>query len=944
MTLFTRTLIFAASCLASQILLAGDPQLLDDGWLFHLGELESPQAALSVDSFDGERIHMPHDWAAGGEFDTEKHGGTGKLPWQGVGWYRYELELDASDAGKRVYLDFDGAMAFPVIYLNGEEVGSWDYGYTPFRIDISDAAKFGESNVLAVKLDTRKWSSRWYPGAGLYRDVFLSIENPVHLAHWGLSVSTDGDELLGLPAKTAMLGIEIENHSDTDQSLTIEASILSPDGKTLASQTLSSNALSGATTHREVSLEVETPRLWDVDDPALHTAVVKIMDAEGTVLDQKEERFGFRTFAFTADDGFHLNGRRVQLYGVNLHSDLGPIGMAYNSTAMRRQLEIMMEMGVNAIRASHNPPAKDFLRLCDELGLVVWDEVFDKWAWTAGRDDFDPPLPGFAFRQIENTMRRDRNHPSVVVWSFGNEVGGGDEGEGVTPARAAMMAGFMRNVDDTRPIGMACHIPSLVDGENFASMDLAGWNYARRYARYREVWPEKPIIYSESASAVSTRGYYDPEFPSRPADYGDGYKISSYDLNAAFWSDVVDVEFDLMEKDSYVAGEFVWTGFDYIGEPTPHDAESRSSYFGIVDLCGFPKDRFYLYRSHWRDDVNTVHILPHWNWEGREGQNVPVFVYTNGDSAELFLNGKSLGKRVKGNRPERSPNLALEGKAFASSGAEASKAIDSDLNTAWTASPEDETPSWTIELPSKSAVRTIQLETSQKEHLFAYHIQASTDGENWQTIVEKAASQLDPWQGTQRILHHLDAQAKWLRLTFHERTGDAIPGLADFRVYDQPTTNDYYDITYDYRLRWDQVSYQPGTLKAVAYKDGKRIGVAKVETTGKPVALRLSADRKQLQADGKDLAFVTVEAVDAKGRVCPLADNLVTIEVSGAGAFEASGNGDPHSFVSFSSPTRELFYGKALAIVRPEKGESGKITVSASSDGLATATLDLTTR
>ncbi|EDY84635.1 Glycosyl hydrolases family 2, immunoglobulin-like beta-sandwich domain [Verrucomicrobiia bacterium DG1235] len=919
------------------------PQVLTDGWLFHLGDLPTPDDTLDSATFSGTPVQVPHDWAAAGPFDPDAHGGTGKLPWQGIGWYRAELDIPATAAGQRVYLDFDGAMAFPTIYLNGQEVGSWDYGYTPFRIDLTEHAKPGQANILAVKLDTRKWSSRWYPGAGLYRKVTLSFENPIHIANWGLGVTTDGDELLGLPPENATLSLAIENHTEANSPISIEASLLDPDGDTVATKTLETETTPGATSQRELSFHVSTPYLWDVNSPKRYTAQVRLLDSDGKLLDTQSTRFGFRTFAFTADDGFHLNGRRIQLNGVNLHSDLGPLGMAFNRYAQKRQLEIMMEMGVNAIRASHNPPAEELLELCDELGLVVWDEVFDKWAWTAGRDDLTPPLAPFAYRHIRNTLLRDRNHPSVVVWSIGNEVGGGDEQEGITPERVAMMAGLARSIDAHRPITTAGHIPRLVDGKNFATLDLMGWNYARRYARYRSVWPEKAIIYSESASAVSTRGYYDPELPTRTADYGPSYEISSYDLNAAFWSDVADQEFEYMENDSYVAGEFVWTGFDYIGEPTPHDADSRSSYFGIVDLCGFLKDRFFLYRAHWRENVNTIHILPHWNWEGREGKNVPVFVYTNGDSAELFLNGKSLGKRSKGDRPTHPENLALEATASASSGQNPSAALDDNLDSAWTADSSDATPSWTLDLGKSSPIRHLQLDTNNKEHLFAYTIEASTNGKNWTTIVQKPTTELMPWQGTQRILHPVDIQARYLRLTFTEKTGDARPGLKDFRVFSKPTTNDYYDVTYDYRLRWNQVAYQPGVLNAVAYKDGAVIGESIVETTGDPIAIRLTPERKQVAADGQDLVYVTAEAIDAQGRPCPLADHDITFTVEGAGTFQATGNGDQRSFVSFSSPTRKLFYGKAQLIARPKNGSGGTITITAKANGLKTATAKVTT-
>jgi beta-galactosidase len=346
---------------------------------------------------------------------------------------------------------------------------------------------------------------------------------------------------------------------------------------------------------------------------------------EKRIVDTETNPLGIRTFQFTANDGFHLNGRRVQLYGVCLHHDQGPLGAAFYPRAMERQLEIMRDMGVNAVRTSHNPPAPELLDLCDRMGFVVWDEAFDKWDTTADRVRGQPPLLEYCARQISSLALRDRNHPSVVVWSIGNEIGGGGR-DGVTPERVKVLSDIFRKVDPTRPVGMACHIPGMAEQPNFDALDLTGWNYARRYAIYRQRYPDKPILYTESASALSTRGFYELPFPTRKTEYSRQFQVDSYDLNAAEWSDIADAEFKLMKDDAFVAGEFVWTGFDYLGEPTPFSREAKNSYFGIVDLCGIPKDRFYLYRSYWRPDTTTIHILPHWNWPDRVGQNVPVFV------------------------------------------------------------------------------------------------------------------------------------------------------------------------------------------------------------------------------------------------------------------------------------------------------------------------------
>jgi beta-galactosidase len=442
----------------------------------------------------------------------------------------------------------------------------------------------------------------------------------------------------------------------------LEITLLDPQGKEAArARTVLSVSATNSNT-AITTLFLAHPRLWGISTPDLYTARTRVL-VKGTVVDDSSTAFGVRSFEFTPNDGFHLNGRRVQLHGVCLHSDLGPLGMAFNTRAMERELQIMRDMGVNALRTSHNPPAPEVLDLCDRMGIVVWDEAFDKWDGTATL----PPgvsISEHGKKQYTNFVRRDRNHPCVVVWSVGNEIW---ELEGLKyPDSAGLlktMAGFIKALDTTRPVGLAQCVPESAKSDLQSALDVAGWNYARRYAPTRERWPRLPIIYTESASAYSTRGYFDDfSEPSKKDDYPMTARISSYDHNSAYYSDPADVEFALMEKDRFVAGEFVWTGFDYIGEPVPFtadgwghfdkrklakDEESRISLFGIVDLVGIPKDRYYLYQSHWAPEKKMAHILPHWNWPGRIGTNVPVYVYTTGDSAELFLNGKSLGKRFK---------------------------------------------------------------------------------------------------------------------------------------------------------------------------------------------------------------------------------------------------------------------------------------------------------
>ncbi len=566
--------------------------ILHDGWEF------------SRDQKEWKSVRVPHDWAIAGPFDPALDGGTAKLPWRGVGWYRRTLELPQEAAGRFVALRFGGVMANPEVFLNGEKVGGWDYGYMSFEVDISAKLKFGEKNELLVKVDTTKHKSRWYPGAGIYRDVVLAVEDYEDRVIWG--------------------SVRITTSDITPEKANVRVTYLTP---------VSSNEIVN-------EFVVERPVLWDVTNPKLYE----------TKICGKTYKYGIRTAEFTADDGFHLNGRRVQLKGVNLHSDLGPLGMAFDKGAMRRQLLVMKEMGVNALRTSHNAPDPAVLDLCDELGIVVWDECFDKWDGTAGLADGEAPEE-MVTRNLKQFVRRDRNHPCVVCWSIGNEIPPQSEKypNGVNAERCALFRKAVLSEDDTRQVGIGCcHTESAGRGD-YAAMDLTGWNYDERYMPMREKYPKKPIVYSESASAFSTGGYFPTVPTANPTNYNweTVVEIDSYDRCAARWSDIPDQEFARMERDRFVAGEFVWTGIDYLGEPTPGYKLCRSSFFGICDLCAMPKDRYWLYRSLWNDRKDTVHLLPHWNWDGREGEKVTVVCYTSGDEAELFVNGESAGRRKK---------------------------------------------------------------------------------------------------------------------------------------------------------------------------------------------------------------------------------------------------------------------------------------------------------
>ncbi len=777
-------------------------------WKFAKGALPGAEAADFNDTA-WQRVRLPHDWAISGPYEPQGDAHTGKLPWRGEGWYRKSFILPATDVGKRVYLDFDGVMAMPAVYVNGHLAGGWDYGYVSFRVDATPFVKPGQPNLVAVHVDTRQHQSRWYPGAGIYRKVQLVVNEPVHVAQWGTYVTTPQ-----VTAESATIRVEttLENHTTAGVEPEVETTVLDPKGKEVTRLRVSCAVPANGSQPGVATITIGKPQLWDLITPRLYTVVTRVRVA-GSLVDATETPFGIRTFEFTANDGFHLNGRRVQMKGVCLHSDLGPLGMAFNHRAMERELQIMQDMGVNAVRTSHNPPAPELLDLCDRMGMVVWDEAFDKWDGTATLPK-GVSIPDHGRKQYTHFVHRDRNHPCVVVWSVGNEIW---DLEGLkypdSPGLLKTMAGFVKALDPTRPVGLAHCVPESAKSQLPAALDVTGWNYARRYANSRERWPNLPIIYSESASAYSTRGYYDDfPMPAKKDDYPSTARISSYDHNSAYYSDPADVEFALMEQDRFVAGEFVWTGFDYIGEPVPYIAEgwgsftkrkltkpeeSRVSSFGIVDLVGIPKDRFYLYRSHWAPEKQTIHILPHWNWPERVGKNVPVYVYTGGDSAELFLNGKSLGRRTKNRKAEV--------------------------------------------------------------------------------------------------------------------------------VRDR------------YALRWLDVPYQPGELKAVAYQNGRQIGSALVRTAGEPASLRLAPDRKRLAADGDDLSYLLVEAVDKDGNLCPLAMNDVQFKVEGPATLAGVGNGDHHYPAEFVADHVTLFYGKAMLILRAAEGGGGAIKVSATSGGLKPA-------
>jgi len=645
-------------------------------WKFSKGDHAAAMDPAYDDS-DWESVDLPHDWAISGPFAPLKSpGNTGKLPWRGEGWYRKSFDLPADAEGKRLQFLFDGVMANPQVYLNGEKVGSWRYGYNSFWIDATEAAHFGGPNVLTIHADTREHGSRWYPGAGIYRKLGMRLVDPVHIPVWGVYITTPELESRKAVVRTK---VELANNSGLAGDVLLGIELKDPSGNQVAFLERKLTLEEGMQIEESMEFSIDQPYIWDIDHPYLYTCVAELKRGK-QLIQRTNTPFGIRTFKWTANDGFHLNGRRVQLYGVNMHHDHGPLGAAFFPRAMERQLEIMKDMGVNALRTSHNACAPEVLELCDRMGIIVFNELFDKYGTTAGVDCSTAEyVDNYAEAEVANFVRRDRNHPSVFIWSIGNEIpdlltDSDDRAE----EHVAHMVSYFRKHDDTRPTTMGCHIPSVSrEGKKILdALETSGWNYGRRYISTREAYPDMPIIYSESASAFGTRGAYKLPLPTAKNDWTDDGEISAYMLTAAHWSDIPEIEFEYMRIDTFIAGEFVWTGFDYLGEPTPvtvvtdswalgrflptkEGYDARSSYFGIVDLAGLPKDSYYNYRSLWNQKEHTVHLSPHWNWEGYEGDPVPVVVYTDGDEAELFLNGESLGRRTKTDPDQAKTSLAM---------------------------------------------------------------------------------------------------------------------------------------------------------------------------------------------------------------------------------------------------------------------------------------------
>ena len=637
-------------------------RLLEKGWRF-TREDQSQFSSPTFNDSKWSRVVVPHDWAIYGpfSFDNDKQhlaiaqdgqkeamehaGRTGGLPFVGTGWYRRSLEIPSDLGDRRVFLRFDGAMSHARVYVNGKEVGYWPYGYNTFAFDITSFVRPGEANTLAVRLENKHESSRWYPGAGLYRNVHLTFTSPVYVPLWGTQIQTPTVEASRayVDVRTRIAGTS----TLSGRPLQVKTKILSPEGKVVAQR---EEEIQSAGTERlyHTGFDVERPQLWDIDQPHLYKYVIELSDG-GHLLDRDTTTFGIRSIQLKAGDGFYLNGRKLKFQGACLHHDLGPLGAAVNEAAMRRQIRTMQDMGVNAIRTSHNMPAPEFVRLCDEMGMPVMAESFDSWAQAKVPNGYNLDFNEWHERDLTNLLHQFRNSPSVIMWSIGNEV---PEQPSFDGAKLAFrLQEICHREDPTRPVTNGMDNPLGVLKSGMATtLDIPGFNYRPfLYDSAHKVLPQGFLLGSETCSTVSSRGVYKfPVVRKSMAKYPD-HQSSGYDVEHCGWSNLPEDDFIRQEDHDWSMGEFIWTGIDYLGEPTPYysDWPSHSSLFGAVDLAGLPKDRFYLYRSHWKKDAETLHVLPHWTWPGREGEVTPIFVYTNYPEAELFINGKSQGRQRK---------------------------------------------------------------------------------------------------------------------------------------------------------------------------------------------------------------------------------------------------------------------------------------------------------
>ncbi len=627
-----------------------------EDWRFLKGDAPGAEQP-SFDDSSWRVLDLPHDWAIEGPFDRKYDPHSGGLPFYGIGWYRKHFLVPAATKGSVLELQLDGAMSNSTVWINGQKAGGRPYGYTSFAVDLTPYIRFGSENVVAVRLAPEDDSSRWYPGAGIYRNVWLITTPPVRVAQWGTYVTTP---VITDAKATINVRTEIENRGAVPATITLETDALDAAGKPAGRSSRPVTIAAGAKQTVETRVEIAHPHRWDLDDPYLYSIRSRIRE-KGRAGDEYVTPFGIRTIEFTRERGFLLNGKPRKFRGVCDHHDLGALGAAVSRRAIERQLEILKAMGVNAIRTSHNPPAPELLDLTDRMGFVVMDEAFDMWKVPKKRNGLSKYWDEWYERDLREFLRRDRNHPSVVLWSIGNEVPEQGRADGAMIAKR--LTEICHEEDATRPTTAAFNSADAAMRNHLTeAVDVPGFNYRpTQYAQIHKDHPEWIIFASETSSAVSSRGVY--QLPIEKYEKHPSLQLTSYDVISPPWAYIPDVEFDAQEKNPSVMGEFVWTGFDYLGEPTPYfngrgnndaDWPARSSYFGIVDLAGFPKDRYYLYQSQWTS-MPMVHVLPHWNWAGLEGKPIPVMVYTNADEVELFLNGRSLGRKKRFSEPVELP-------------------------------------------------------------------------------------------------------------------------------------------------------------------------------------------------------------------------------------------------------------------------------------------------
>ena len=784
----------------------------DSDWLFCLVD-SAQMASVNYNDAKWRKLDLPHDWAIEGDFmpSNPSGAGGGALP-GGVGWYRKHFTVEKAD---KYFIEFDGVYMNAAVYINGHLLGKRPYGYSSFEYDLTPFLNWGGDNVMAVRVDNSDQpNSRWYSGCGIYRHVWLTATANLHVAHWGVQVKTKA-------SGEVAVNVEIvdENHSGVKP--VIKHTVTDASGKVVA--TAKGNAANA-------KLKVRKPILWSVDNPYVYQVRTEIL-VNGKTVDEYVTTTGFRSFLFDPQKGFSLNGKSMKLNGVCEHHDLGCLGAAFVEDAMHRKLQILKNMGVNAIRCSHNPPAPQLLNMCDTMGLIVMDESFDMWRRRKTQNDYARFFDEWHERDLADLVKRDRNHPSILMWSIGNEVleqwssaeadtltleqanlilnAGHDastlakEGElSVNSLLTRHLAEIVRKYDDTRPITAGCNEPNP-NNHLFKSgaIDIIGFNYHHQWVKdVPKNFPGKPFIFSESVSALQTRGFYMMPSDSvyvAPVEWWLPYsdpsmKCSAYDNMHASWSSTHEETWDVVKHNDFVGGQFIWTGFDYIGEPTPYSFPARSSYFGIIDLAGFPKDTYYLYQSEWTEKP-VLHLFPHWNW--LEGQTIDMWCYYNqADEVELFINGKSQGVRRK----------------------------------------------------------------------------------------------------------------------------------AD---------------SHQYHVMW-RVVFEPGEVKVVARQNGREVRQQVIRTAGPPHHIRLTADRNVIDADGKSLAFVTVEILDKDGNLCPNAENQVFFDVKGNASIAGVDNGCQTSMERFKADNRKAFFGKCLVVLRAGK-QTGSVTLTAKAVDLKTDKITL---